>query len=148
MRELSKVDLMCSVYGDTALTETYSEFWISFITANTIWVSSVETDFSSRVSRLVDRVSSILLSDSPDTSSDVAQSLAEMERTLDDMRAELDQMNVSKTVSAESGHREEPVSCERAMGFDRSQVYPPYIILNQTPIDRQILCNTQTDGGG
>ncbi|KAK3739877.1 hypothetical protein RRG08_020320 [Elysia crispata] len=68
-------------------------------------VSSVETEFS-RVSRLEDRVSSILLSESPDTSSDVVQSLADMERRLDDMRAELDQMNVSKTVSAESGHRE------------------------------------------
>ncbi|KAK3787085.1 hypothetical protein RRG08_013462 [Elysia crispata] len=111
-------------------------------------VSSVETDFSSRVSRLEDRVSSILLSESPDTSSDVAQSLADMERRLEDMRAELDQMNVSKTVSAESGHREKPVSCESGMAFDVSQVYPPYIILNQTLIDRQILCDTHTDGGG
>ena len=73
-------------------------------------VSSVETDFSSRVSRLEDRVSSILLSDSPDTSSNVAQSLADMERRLEDMRTELDRMNQSRAVYHGDQNQEEQVT--------------------------------------
>ena len=68
-------------------------------------VSSVETDFSSRLSRLEDRVSSILLSGSPDTSSDVAQSLADMERRLEDLTAAVEQVNVSKVASPDGGHQ-------------------------------------------
>ncbi|GFR79851.1 ficolin-1 [Elysia marginata] len=64
-------------------------------------VSSVETDFSSRVSRLEDRLSSILLAESPDTRSEVAQSLADMERRLDDVTEKLDQTNATKIASSE-----------------------------------------------
>ncbi|KAK3720500.1 hypothetical protein RRG08_058388 [Elysia crispata] len=112
-------------------------------------VSSVETDFSSRVSRLEDRVSSFLLSESPDTSSDVAQSLADMERRLEDMRAELDQMNVSNI--APSGYQQKvdlPVACEPGMGDDVTKHYPPYVIMHHEGLGRDILCDTHTDGGG
>ena len=67
-------------------------------------VSLVEKYFSSRLSRLEDRVSSIL--PSPDTSSDVAQSLADMKRRLEDLTADVEQMNVSKVGSPDSGHQD------------------------------------------
>ena len=69
-------------------------------------VSSVEKYFSSRLSRLEDRVSSILLSGSRDTSSDVAQSLADMERRLEDLTAAVKQVNVSKVASPDVGHQD------------------------------------------
>ena len=75
-------------------------------------VSSVETDFSSRFSRLEDRVSSILLSESPDTSSDVAQSLANIERRLQDLTAAVEQVNVSKVDSPDGGHQDVQVKCQ------------------------------------
>ena len=58
-------------------------------------VTSTETDFSSRVSRLEDRVSSLLLTQSPDPSSDVDQTLANMERRLEGVERMLGQINGS-----------------------------------------------------
>ncbi|KAK3764031.1 hypothetical protein RRG08_042083 [Elysia crispata] len=87
-------------------------------------VSSVETDFSSRLSRLEDRVSSILLSESPDSSSDVAESLADMERRLEDLTAAVEQVNVSKMASPDGGHQDvQPVVCERGMGDRITKTY-------------------------
>ncbi|KAK3783114.1 hypothetical protein RRG08_042080 [Elysia crispata] len=112
-------------------------------------VSSVEKYFSSRLSRLEDRVSSILLSGSPDTSSDVAQSLADMERRLEDLTAAVEQVNVSKVASPDGGHQDvQPVVCERGMGDRVTKTYPRYVITTDQTIQRQILCETQTDGGG
>ncbi|KAK3762652.1 hypothetical protein RRG08_042073 [Elysia crispata] len=112
-------------------------------------VSSVEKYFSSRLSRLEDRVSSILLSGSPDTSSDVAQSLADMERRLEDLTAAVKQVNVSKVASPDGGHQDvQPVVCERGMGDRVTETYPRYVITTDQTIQRQILCETQTDGGG
>ena len=75
-------------------------------------VSSVETDFSSRFSRLEDRVSSILQSESPDTSSDVAQSLADMKRRLEDLTAAVDRMNASKVALQDDGHQDPQVNSQ------------------------------------
>ncbi|KAK3777354.1 hypothetical protein RRG08_012019 [Elysia crispata] len=87
-------------------------------------VSSMETYFSSRLSRLEGRVSYILLSKSPDTSSDVAHSLANIERRLEDLTAAVEQVSVLKVASPDGGHQDV-----------------------QT-IQRQVLCEIQTDGGG
>ncbi|KAK3758654.1 hypothetical protein RRG08_061097 [Elysia crispata] len=112
-------------------------------------VSSVETDFFSRFSRLEDRVSSILLSESPDTSSDVAQSLADMERRLKDLTAAVKQVNDSKVALQDDGHQDpQPVVCERSMGDVVTKTYPRYVITTDQTIQRQVLCETQTDGGG
>ena len=70
-------------------------------------VTSVETDFSSRVSRLEDRVS--LLTQSPDSSSDVDQTLADMERRLEDVERTLDQINTSKALPQGEGRQEDQV---------------------------------------
>ena len=72
-------------------------------------VTSVETDFSSRVSRLEDRVSSLLLTQSPDSSSDVDQTLVDMERRLEGVEKTLDQINTSKAVPENGRHNEEQV---------------------------------------
>ncbi|KAK3777353.1 hypothetical protein RRG08_012018 [Elysia crispata] len=80
--------------------------------------------FLLKVFAIEDRVSSILLSESPDTSSDVAQSLANIERRLQDLTAAVEQVNVSKVASPDGGHQDV-----------------------QT-IQRQVLCEIQTDGGG
>ena len=72
-------------------------------------VTSAETDFSSRVSRLEDRVSSLLLTQSPDSSSDVDQTLADMERRLEGVERTLDQINTSKALTQGEGRQEDQV---------------------------------------
>ena len=39
-------------------------------------------------------------------------------------------------------------ACERGMGNDLTKSYRPYIVLSHSSTQRQILCDTQTDGGG
>ena len=75
-------------------------------------VSSMETYFSSRLSRLEGRVSSILLSKSPDTSSDVAHSLANIERRLEDLTAAVEQVSVLKVASPDGGHQDVQVKSQ------------------------------------
>ncbi|KAK3763499.1 hypothetical protein RRG08_060528 [Elysia crispata] len=41
-----------------------------------------------------------------------------------------------------------PVVCERYMNNDVNKVYPKYIMTPQFTLKREILCDTQTDGGG
>ncbi|KAK3709311.1 hypothetical protein RRG08_057677, partial [Elysia crispata] len=41
-----------------------------------------------------------------------------------------------------------PVVCERDMNNDVNKVYPKYIMVPQFTLKREILCDTQTDGGG
>ena len=40
------------------------------------------------------------------------------------------------------------VACERGMNGGVNGTYPEYIITTQFTIQREILCDTQTDGGG
>ena len=42
----------------------------------------------------------------------------------------------------------QPVVCERGMGDRVTETYPRYIITTDQTIQREILCETQTDGGG
>ncbi|KAK3727137.1 hypothetical protein RRG08_048235 [Elysia crispata] len=42
----------------------------------------------------------------------------------------------------------QPVVCERGMGDRVTKTYPRYVITTDQTIQRQILCETQTDGGG
>ena len=42
----------------------------------------------------------------------------------------------------------QPVVCERGMGDDVTKTYPRYVITTDPTIQRQVLCETQTDGGG
>ena len=40
------------------------------------------------------------------------------------------------------------VSCERGMGTRANSTYMPYVITTDETIQRQILCDTKTEGGG
>ena len=42
----------------------------------------------------------------------------------------------------------QPVVCERGMGDGVIKSYPRYVITTDQTIQRQVLCETQTDGGG
>ena len=42
----------------------------------------------------------------------------------------------------------QPVVCERSMGDVVTKTYPRYVITTDQTIQRQVLCETQTDGGG
>ena len=42
----------------------------------------------------------------------------------------------------------QPETCNPGMGDGATGTWTKYLILNNTDIDRQILCDTQTDGGG
>ncbi|GFR72528.1 fibrinogen-related protein 3.2 [Elysia marginata] len=41
-----------------------------------------------------------------------------------------------------------PVTCEPGMGNDSTETYPHYVTMTHSDINRQIVCDTQTDGGG
>ncbi|GFR72414.1 fibrinogen-related protein 3.1 [Elysia marginata] len=112
-------------------------------------VASVETDFSARASRLEDRVSSILLSHSPDTGLDVTQTVADFEKKLAAMTSLLATMNETLG-KLEKGEQEiERFNiCERGMGNNVTKWYPPYVIMAHAGLEKDILCDTQTDGGG
>ncbi|KAK3701843.1 hypothetical protein RRG08_030427 [Elysia crispata] len=43
---------------------------------------------------------------------------------------------------------DEPEACERGMGDDVTKWYRPYALVTDNTINRQILCDTHTDGGG
>ena len=73
---------------------------------------SVETDLSSRISRLEDRVSSKFLSESSETSSDVAQSLHNIVSRLEDVTANLEHMNASKVPSPYGGLQDAQVKSQ------------------------------------
>ncbi|GFR78095.1 ficolin-2 [Elysia marginata] len=42
----------------------------------------------------------------------------------------------------------QPLICEKNMGKDTNRSYPHYITMSQLTLQRKILCDTQTDGGG
>ena len=42
----------------------------------------------------------------------------------------------------------QPVVCERGMSDVVTKTYPRYVITTDQTIQRQVLCETQTDGGG
>ncbi|KAK3803407.1 hypothetical protein RRG08_052197 [Elysia crispata] len=42
----------------------------------------------------------------------------------------------------------QPVVCERGMGDDVTKTFPRYVITTDKSIQRQVLCETQKDGGG
>ena len=80
-------------------------------------VSSVETSLASRISRLEDRFSYNLLSESSETSSDVAQTLAHMERRLNDVTATLEQVNASNVASPDDGNHDAQVKSQHIYGI-------------------------------
>ncbi|KAK3702570.1 hypothetical protein RRG08_042562 [Elysia crispata] len=112
-------------------------------------VASVETDFSARASRLEDRVSSIMLSQSSETRPGVTQALNGLEEKLKYMTSSLATMNETLT-TPDKGYRgaEQPQTCERGMGFDITKQYAPYVIMAHDGPKEEILCDTHTDGGG
>lgn len=71
-------------------------------------ISSVESEFASRVSRMEVRLSSMLQARSSVTGSGV--SLFDMARKLQEMEEALDQMNTSRTISQESGNKSDKVN--------------------------------------
>lgn len=94
-------------------------------------------------------MSSKLLADSPDTRSQVSQTLADMEKRLEKMEENLSQLNVSRTVSQDNGNKGDKSNvCERGMGDDVTKSYPRYVMTYDATIERQVLCETQKDGGG
>ena len=72
-------------------------------------VTSVETDFSTRVSRLEDRVSSLLLPESRDASSPSGQSLSDLARRVDEVSSSLEVLNMSRGIPQSEGHKEPKV---------------------------------------
>ncbi|GFR69611.1 hypothetical protein ElyMa_005636400 [Elysia marginata] len=109
-------------------------------------VASVESDVSSRVSRLEDRVSSLLLAQSRDAGPNSAQTSTDLEKRLDEIGSTLDRLNVSSQTEGES--KRKPEICLRGMGDDVTKTYPAYVVLSNQLINKDILCDTHTIGGG
>ena len=60
-------------------------------------VASVETDFSSRVSRLEDRLASVLLSKSEETEPDESQAITSIKKDLTDLKRSVEALNELRT---------------------------------------------------
>ncbi|GFS18159.1 ficolin-2 [Elysia marginata] len=94
-----------------------------------------------RVSTLEDKFFSLLLQKSPVAGPNATKTLENLEMRMSDVEQ-----------SIENPHTQdehfEPQICAPGMGDDVTKEYPPYIIMNQTTIRKQVLCDTHTLGGG
>ncbi|GFO17690.1 fibrinogen c domain-containing protein 1 [Plakobranchus ocellatus] len=111
-------------------------------------VTSVETDISQRVSRLEDRLSNMLLNPPQDFDSDYVDSLKDLERRLEEVEVSVNMKNVSEDSRRENNERDIPKSCDLGMGNDVTKTYSPYVVMTHKGLQREILCDTHTDGGG
>ncbi|RUS87318.1 hypothetical protein EGW08_004930 [Elysia chlorotica] len=104
-------------------------------------IRSVDT--SSRVSRLEDRLLPFVLSrDSDDSNTDVLQALSGLEARLEEVNETV--TNLRKFQPQD----EQPQDCTRGMGDDVTKSYPSYAIMKHDMLQREILCETQKNGGG
>ncbi|GFO12134.1 fibrinogen-related protein 3.1 [Plakobranchus ocellatus] len=110
-------------------------------------VTSVETDISQRVSRLEDRLSNMML-DRPQQNSDYAESLADLEKRLAEVVVTVNKSITSEELRQENNGHDVPKSCERGMGNDVTKTYLPYVVLTHETLQKEVLCDTHTDGGG
>ncbi|GFO12135.1 fibrinogen-related protein 3-2 [Plakobranchus ocellatus] len=110
-------------------------------------VTSVETDISQRVSRLEDRLSNMML-DQPQQKSEYAESLADLEKRLAEVVVTVNKSIASVELRQENNGHDVPKSCERGMGNDVTKTYLPYVVLTHETLQKEILCDTHTDGGG
>ncbi|GFR98915.1 hypothetical protein ElyMa_002780600 [Elysia marginata] len=53
----------------------------------------------------------------------------------------------NETANQDNQH-ELPARCQRDMGREDNKTYPRYIVMSQLTLQRHILCDTNTDGGG
>ncbi|KAK3804162.1 hypothetical protein RRG08_047629 [Elysia crispata] len=97
-------------------------------------------DLSSSVSKLEDRIFALLLlrpagGEKTGLERQTRQGLEERVQALEEFMQAVNQ-------------REGPRVCERGMGNNVTTQYPPYLILSDSTIEKDILCDTHTDGGG
>lgn len=112
----------------------------------------VDTRFvgvDSRFSSLEERFFSVVLLPPPVVNAsrveNVEARISKIEESKESIETRLSMIEESK-VNLPPGEKAEV--CERGMGDDVTRWYPPYVIMTHSTIQKQIQCDTQTDGGG
>ncbi|GFR99569.1 tenascin-R [Elysia marginata] len=109
-------------------------------------VNEVKFEFlGEKLNQLIDRTAtleekffSLLLHQSPVAGPNATKTLENLEMRMSD---------VEESIGTPQ-NEDQPQICAPGMGDDVTKRYPPYVILSQSAIRKQILCDTYTLGGG
>ncbi|GFO29022.1 ficolin-1 [Plakobranchus ocellatus] len=108
-------------------------------------IGTLEDTLTARVTKLEDRLSSTALKQTTDmTNADMGKAIEELESKMSQVFARFDTVNSSQTEPALNQN----LICERGMGNDVTKNLQPYLVMTNQMLQKEILCDTHTDGGG